>query len=159
MRGGGRANSGLGGAAAALGSRRGTNSRGGSVSDFDYVIVGAGSAGCVLANRLSDSGAEVLLIEAGGRDRSPKIKIPAAFAQQFRTKLDWDYSTGPEPGCDGRTIYVPRGQALGGSSSMNAMLYVRGHRGDYDGWRDDAGCEGWGWDEVLPYFVRSEHHE
>ena len=129
------------------------------MSDFDYVIVGAGSAGCVLANRLSDSGAEVLLIEAGGRDRSPKIKIPAAFAQQFRTKLDWDYSTGPEPGCDGRTIYVPRGKALGGSSSMNAMLYVRGHRGDYDGWRDDAGCEGWGWDEVLPYFVRSEHHE
>ncbi len=129
------------------------------MSDFDYVIVGAGSAGCVLANRLSDSGAEVLLVEAGGRDRSPKIKIPAAFAQQFRTKLDWDYASGPEPGCDGRSIYVPRGKALGGSSSMNAMLYVRGDRADYDGWRDDAGCTGWGWDDVLPYFVRSEHHE
>ena len=129
------------------------------MSDFDYVIVGAGSAGCVLANRLSDSGAEVLLIEAGGRDRSPKIKIPAAFAQQFRTKLDWDFSSGPEPGCDGRMLYVPRGRSLGGSSSMNAMLYVRGHRADYEGWRDDAGCAGWGWDDVLPYFVRSEHHE
>ena len=129
------------------------------MSDFDYVIVGAGSAGCVLANRLSDSGAEVLLIEAGGRDRSPKIKIPAAFAQQFRTKLDWDFSTGPEPGCGNRMLYVPRGRSLGGSSSMNAMLYVRGHRADYDGWRDDGGCEGWGWDDVLPYFIRSEHHE
>lgn len=129
------------------------------MSDFDYVIVGAGSAGCVLANRLSDSGAEVLLIEAGGRDRSAKIKIPAAFAQQFRTKLDWDYATGPEPGCEGRSLYVPRGKAIGGSSSMNAMLYVRGHRTDYDGWRDEAGCTGWGWDDVLPYFVRSEHRE
>jgi choline dehydrogenase-like flavoprotein len=129
------------------------------MSDFDYVIVGAGSAGCVLANRLSDAGAEVLLVEAGGRDRSPKIKIPAAFAQQFKTKLDWDFESGPEPGCDGRRLFVPRGKAIGGSSSMNAMLYVRGHRADYDGWRDDAGCTGWGWDDVLPYFVRSEHHE
>jgi choline dehydrogenase-like flavoprotein len=129
------------------------------VSDYDYVIVGAGSAGCVLANRLSDSGAEVLLIEAGRRDRSPKIKIPAAFAQQFKTKLDWDYSSGPEPGCHGRMLYVPRGKSLGGSSSMNAMLYVRGHRDDYDGWRDEAGCAGWGWDDVLPYFIRSENHE
>jgi len=129
------------------------------VSDYDYVIVGAGSAGCVLANRLSESGAEVLLVEAGGRDRSPKIKIPAAFAQQFHTKLDWDYESGPEPGCYDRMLYVPRGKSLGGSSSMNAMLYVRGHRDDYDGWRDDAGCDGWGWDEVLPYFMRSENHE
>ena len=129
------------------------------MSDYDYVIVGAGSAGCVLANRLSADGAEVLLIEAGGKDRSPKIKIPAAFAQQFQTKLDWDYASGPEPGCDGRELFVPRGKALGGSSSMNAMLYVRGHREDYDGWRDDHGCDGWGWDDVLPYFIRSEHHE
>jgi choline dehydrogenase-like flavoprotein len=129
------------------------------MSDYDYVIVGAGSAGCVLANRLSDSGAEVLLVEAGGRDRSAKIKIPAAFAQQFQTKRDWDYASGPEPGCEGRNLYVPRGRALGGSSSMNAMLYVRGHRSDYDGWRDEAGCEGWGWDDVHPYFIRSEHHE
>ena len=118
------------------------------MSDYDYVIVGAGSAGCVLANRLSDSGAEVLLVEAGGRDRSAKIKIPAAFAQQFQTKLDWDYASGPEPGCEGRSLYVPRGRALGGSSSMNAMLYVRGHRADYDGWRDEAGCAGWGWEDL-----------
>jgi choline dehydrogenase-like flavoprotein len=129
-----------------------------ALSDFDYVIVGAGSAGCVLANRLSAAGAEVLLIEAGGADRSPKIKIPAAFNQQFRTKLDWDLSSGPEPGCEGREIYVPRGKTLGGSSSMNAMLYVRGHRSDYDGW-SDAGCTGWSWEEVLPYFMRSENHE
>ncbi|MDQ3103154.1 MAG: GMC family oxidoreductase N-terminal domain-containing protein [Actinomycetota bacterium] len=129
------------------------------MSDYDYVIVGAGSAGCVLANRLSAEGAEVLLVEAGGADRSPKIRIPAAFAQQFQTKLDWDYASGPEPGCEGREIFIPRGKVLGGSSSMNAMLYVRGHRDDYDGWRDDSGCEGWGWDDVLPYFLRSEHHE
>ena len=128
------------------------------MSDYDYVIVGAGSAGCVLANRLSAAGAEVLLVEAGGRDLSPKIKIPAAFAQQFQTKLDWDYASGPEPGCEDREIFVPRGKALGGSSSMNAMLYVRGHRDDYDGWSAD-GCEGWSWEEVLPYFIRSEHHE
>jgi choline dehydrogenase len=129
------------------------------VSDYDYVIVGAGSAGCVLADRLSADGAEVLLVEAGGRNLSPKIKIPAAFAQQFQTKLDWNHSTGPEPGCADRELFVPRGKCLGGSSSMNAMLYVRGHRADYDAWRDDAGCGGWGWDEVLPYFMRSEHHE
>ncbi len=128
------------------------------MSDYDYVIVGAGSAGCVLANRLSAAGAEVLLIEAGGADRSPKIKIPAAFPQQFQTKLDWDYASGPEPGCEDREIFVPRGKGIGGSSSMNAMLYVRGHRDDYDGWSSD-GCSGWGWDDVLPYFVRSEHHE
>lgn len=140
------------------GRRRYDRARGEPVSDFDYVIVGAGSAGCVLADRLSAAGAEVLLVEAGGADRSPKIKIPAAFNQQFRTKLDWDLSSGPEPGLGGRDVYVPRGKSLGGSSSMNAMLYVRGHRSDYDGWRD-AGCDGWGWDEVLPYFKRSEHHE
>ena len=126
------------------------------MSGYDYVIVGAGSAGCVLAARLSeDRDARVLLIEAGGRDRSPKIKIPAAFAQQFQTKLDWNYATEPEPGCEDRRLYVPRGKSLGGSSSMNAMLYVRGCAADYDGWAAD-GCEGWSWEEVLPYFKRSE---
>lgn len=122
----------------------------------DYVIVGAGSAGCVLANRLSeDPAVNVLLIEAGGRDRSPNIKIPAAFAKQFHTKLDWDYTTEPESHVDGRSLYIPRGKSLGGSSSMNAMLYVRGSPLDYDGW-EAQGAPGWGYRSVLPYFVRSE---
>jgi choline dehydrogenase len=126
------------------------------VAIADYVIVGAGSAGCVLANRLSeDPSTTVTLIEAGGRDRHPNISIPAAFANQFHTKLDWDYCTEPEPHVDGRSLYIPRGKALGGSSSMNAMLYVRGRPLDYDLWARQ-GASGWGWDEVLPYFLRSE---
>jgi choline dehydrogenase len=126
------------------------------MSAFDYVIVGAGSAGCVLANRLSeDPGTRVLLLEAGGKDRSPNIKIPAAFAKQFHTKLDWDFGTEPEPAVDGRSLYIPRGKSLGGSSSMNAMLYVRGRPLDYDLW-EKQGARGWGWDAVLPYFMRSE---
>ncbi len=123
---------------------------------FDYIIVGAGSAGCVLANRLTeDPATRVLLMEAGGRDRSPNIKIPAAFAKQFHTKLDWDFSTEPEPHVDGRSLYVPRGKSLGGSSSMNAMLYVRGRPLDYDLW-EAQGAAGWGWRDVLPYFLKSE---
>ena len=126
---------------------------------FDYVIVGAGSAGCAVAGRLSeDPAASVLLLEAGGKDRSPNIKIPAAFAKQFRTKLDWDHSSGPEPHLDGRELYVPRGKSLGGCSSMNAMMYVRGRPLDYDGWRE-AGAEGWGWQDVLPYYRRMEDYE
>jgi choline dehydrogenase len=122
----------------------------------DYVIVGAGSAGCVLAGRLSeDPGVEVLLIEAGGSDRHPNVKIPAAFAKQFRTKRDWDLDTEPEPHCNGRSLYVPRGKGLGGSSSMNAMLYVRGHPLDYEKWAA-SGARGWGWDAIRPYFLRAE---
>jgi choline dehydrogenase len=123
---------------------------------YDYVIVGAGSAGCVLANRLSeDPTVRVLLLEAGGSDRSLKIKIPAAFPQQFHTKLDWDFATEPEPHVDGRSLYVPRGKAIGGSSSMNAMLYVRGRPLDYDGWAAQ-GAPGWAYEDVLPYFIKSE---
>ncbi len=125
----------------------------------DYVIVGAGSAGCVLANRLSeDPDVRVLLLEAGGRDRSLNVKIPAAFPKQFHTRLDWDFHTEPEPHCEGRSLYVPRGKTLGGSSSMNAMLYVRGRPLDYDLWKA-AGAAGWGWDDVLPYFLKAENNE
>jgi choline dehydrogenase len=120
------------------------------------VIVGAGSAGCVLAGRLSeDPAVRVLLLEAGGSDRSLKVKIPAAFPQQFHTKLDWDFATEPEPHVDGRRLYIPRGKSLGGSSSMNAMLYVRGRPLDYDGW-EAQGAPGWGYADVLPYFLKAE---
>jgi choline dehydrogenase-like flavoprotein len=122
----------------------------------DYIIIGAGSAGCVLANRLSeDPSVRVLLIEAGGKDRSLNIKIPAAFPNQFHTKLDWDFATEPEPYVDGRSLYIPRGKSLGGSSSMNAMLYVRGCPLDYDAW-EAQGAPGWGYRDLLPYFIRSE---
>ena len=126
---------------------------------YDYVIVGAGSAGCVLANRLSeDPDVEVLLIEAGGRDDSDLIRIPAAFPALLRTDKDWDHLSGYEPGCNNRRIFLPRGRVLGGSSSINAMVYIRGHRLDYDEWRD-LGCAGWGWDEMLPCFKRAEDNE
>ncbi len=124
---------------------------------YDYVIAGAGTAGCVLANRLSeDPSVRVLLLEAGGKDRSLNIKIPAAFAKQFHDpKLDWDYVTEPEPAVDGRELYIPRGKTLGGSSSMNAMLYVRGRPLDYDGW-EAQGAPGWGYRDLLPYFKGAE---
>ncbi|MGI8801353.1 MAG: GMC family oxidoreductase [Solirubrobacteraceae bacterium] len=129
------------------------------VRHADYVIVGAGSAGCVLAARLTeDPGVSVILIEAGGRGRHPTVVIPAAFSRQFRTRLDWDYNTEPEPHCDGRSLYVPRGKGLGGSSAMNAMLYVRGRPLDYDRWREQ-GATGWGWKDVRPYFLRAEDNQ
>ena len=125
---------------------------------WDYVVVGAGSAGCVVAARLSeDPSVSVLLLEAGDRDTAPEIGVPAAFSKLYKTRYDWDYATEPEDGCDGRSMYWPRGKVLGGSSAINAMIYIRGARADYDAWRD-AGCEGWGYDDVLPYFLRSEHN-
>jgi choline dehydrogenase len=126
---------------------------------YDYVIVGAGSAGCVLAARLSeDPGARVLLVEAGPPDTAEEIHIPAAYGQLFQTKWDWDYLSDPEPGLDGRRTYLPRGRMLGGSSSMNAMIYMRGNRADYEE-RKSLGADGWGWNDVLPYFLRAEDNE
>jgi choline dehydrogenase len=123
---------------------------------WDYVVVGGGTAGCVLAARLSeDRSVRVLLLEAGDRDTAREIAVPAAFSKLFKTRNDWDYTTEPETGCDDRAMYWPRGRVLGGCSSINAMIYIRGARADYDSWRD-AGCEGWGFDDVLPYFTRSE---
>jgi choline dehydrogenase len=126
---------------------------------YDYIIVGAGSAGCVLAARLSeDPDVSVLVLEAGGPDSLDSIHVPVAFGQLFKTACDWDYSSQPEPRCNGRRIYLPRGKTLGGCSSCNAMVYIRGHRVDYDEWRD-AGNPGWGYDDILPYFLRAEDNE
>ncbi len=125
----------------------------------DYVIVGAGSAGCVLAARLSeDPAAQVTLIEAGGPDSAQEIHIPVAFPQLYKSHVDWDYMTEPEPALGGRRVYLPRGKVLGGSSSINAMIYIRGHRADYDGWAAN-GAKGWSYNEVLPYFIKAEANE
>ena len=125
---------------------------------YDYIIVGAGSAGCVLANRLSaDPAVRVLLLEAGPRDWNPFIHMPAGLAKLVNFKsLNWNYSTEPEPALNNRRLYWPRGRVLGGSSSINAMCFIRGHRTDYNDWAA-SGSPGWGWDEVLPYFIRSEN--
>ncbi len=121
---------------------------------FDYVVIGAGSAGCVLANRLSeDEAARVLLLEAGGEDDADEVHIPAAFSSLFKTRFDWNYETVEQKNLGDRPAYWPRAKMLGGCSSMNAMIYIRGNRADYDAWP-----AGWSFDEVLPYFVRSEHN-
>jgi len=126
---------------------------------YDYIIIGAGSAGCVLANRLSkNSNHEVLVLEAGGPDTNFNIHIPGAYAKLHKTKDNWNFWTEPQKHVLDRKIYLPRGKTLGGSSSINAMVYVRGNKADYDGWAK-MGNNGWSYKEVLPYFIRSENHE
>jgi choline dehydrogenase len=126
--------------------------------EYDYIIVGAGSAGCVIARRLIDANAgSVLLIESGGKDRHPLIHIPGAYPKLHKTAIDWGYRTTPQTAVDGRVYYLPRGRVLGGSSSTNAMAYVRGHAQDYNEW-ETLGNQGWSYDEVLPYFKQSEHN-
>jgi choline dehydrogenase len=130
-----------------------------NASEYDYVIVGAGSAGCVLANRLSaDADVSVLLVEAGPADNRREISIPAAWVSLFKTEVDWNYETAPQPQWDGRGIYWPRGKTLGGSSSTNAQIYLRGASVDFDEWAA-AGNVGWAYQDVLPYFIRAENNE
>lgn len=127
---------------------------------YDYIIIGAGSAGCVLANRLSeDPDTSVLVLEFGGSDRSVVIQMPSAFSIPMNTKkYNWRYETEPEPFLNGRRIHCPRGKVLGGSSSINGLVYIRGHAFDFDEW-ESLGAQGWGYRNCLPYFKRAEHYE
>jgi choline dehydrogenase len=127
-------------------------------ADTDYLVIGAGSAGCVVASRLSETGARVALLEAGPRDRHPWIHVPAGVLKLLRDpRVNWNYADGAGGGSGGRALHWPRGRVLGGSSSINGMLYVRGNPADFDGWAQ-MGCRGWGYDDVLPYFRKSEHY-
>ena len=130
------------------------------MEESDYLVLGGGSGGCVVAGRLSEQpDVSVTLVEAGGDGRGWIVRTPLAGAAMVPSKINnWAYSTVPQPGLGGRTGYQPRGKALGGSSAINAMVYIRGHRSDYDGWAA-RGNPGWGFDDVLPYFKRSENNE
>ena len=132
------------------------------ISSYDYIIVGAGSAGCVVANRLgAKPDLKILVVEAGGKDWwfNWKIHMPAAFAYPLANdRVNWYYHTEPEPYLDNRSIYCPRGRVIGGSSSINGMCYIRGHARDYDRWAQ-AGLTGWSYADILPYFRRAEDHE
>ncbi|MEM7111903.1 MAG: choline dehydrogenase [Chloroflexota bacterium] len=126
--------------------------------EYDYIVIGAGSAGCAVVGRLSESGANVLLLEAGGPDDEQNIHVPAAFPNLFNTPFDWAYETEPQVHCNNRRDYMPRGKVLGGSSSINAMVYQRGSAADYDGWAK-LGNEGWSWEDVKPFFKKAQNQE
>jgi choline dehydrogenase len=132
----------------------------GDVDTYDYIVSGAGSAGCVLAARLSESGRyRVLLLEAGGKDSNPWIHVPLGYVRTFcNPRVNWMFDSEPEPNLNNRVMYQPRGKVLGGTSSINGMIYMRGNHADYDEWRQ-RGCEGWDFDSVLPYFRRAEDNE
>jgi choline dehydrogenase len=127
---------------------------------YDYIVTGAGSAGCAVAARLSETGRHrVLLLEAGGEDRYPWIHVPMGYGHLFSNpRVNWMYESEPEPELEGRSMYQPRGKVLGGTSSINGMVYMRGTPSDYDNWRQ-RGCEGWDYDGVLPFFKKAEHQE
>jgi choline dehydrogenase len=129
-----------------------------STSTHDYIVVGAGSAGCALANRLSAGESSVLLLEAGEPDDREAIHVPPRFPELYSSAVDWNYHTVPQPALNDRRLYHPRGKTLGGSSSLNGMIYVRGHPSDYDDWAA-MGNEGWSYEELLPYFKRAENFE
>ena len=130
------------------------------MDEFDYIIVGGGSAGCVLANRLSaDPGIKVLLLEAGGSDRHPYFHMPAGFAKMTKGIASWGWSTVPQQHLNGRVLWYTQAKVIGGGSSINAQVYARGNAADYDSWAADEGCAGWSYCEVLPYFKRAEDNE
>jgi choline dehydrogenase len=138
-----------------------TNSKLGenSMTQYDYIIIGAGSAGCVLANRLTaDSETTVLLLEAGNPDTKPEIQIPSECINLLGSEVDWGYFSEPEPYLNNRKIFCPRGKVLGGSSSINVMIYIRGNPHDYDHWQE-LGNLGWSYQDILPYFKKSEHQQ
>ena len=126
---------------------------------YDHIVIGAGSAGCVVANRLTeDSETTVLLLEAGNPATKPEIQVPVGWTSLWGTEVDWAYFTEPEPYLNGRKIFHPRGKVVGGTSSINAMIYIRGNRHDFDYWQA-LGNPGWSYEDVLPYFKRSENQQ